>query len=370
VELFKFISATDPTILTEGSIINNAKTIMWAERYNEPGEFEITAPLSSGLLQFLPLGTLISHSDTYEVMIVENHEVSEDEGEDSTITITGRSFESFLEHRIVGMNQVRASSTVQEYSLAANYTWNQIVTLINDHIANATYVDDNVVNVMATTTATGTGVSEVRTYKRDTVHKAVVELLAIDDLGIKIIRRNTFGVAGGSSTQTNMCVHRGINRSASVIFSWKAGDIEGAEYLWSDKKLKNSALVLGRYVNTVVDTAGITKYNRKTMVVNADDIDGNLTAPPSGAALTSVISKMQSRGKDALKSQNRITITRTDLAQVSKYQYRKDFEVGDLISLDGNFGQIAVMRVIEYVEIQDENGESGHPTLTLPGEGV
>jgi Siphovirus ReqiPepy6 Gp37-like protein len=186
-------------------------------------------------------------------------------------------------------------------------------------------------------------------------------------LGMKTIRRNTFGTPDGSSSQTNMCVHRGVNRSASVIFSWKSGDMEGAEYLWSNKKLKNSAIVLGRYVNVVVDTVGATKYNRRSMIVSGDDIDGNLGSVPTGGALTSVVSKMQARGREALGSQNNVTITRTDFASVSRYQYRKDFEVGDLIALDGNFGQIAVMRIIEYVEIQDENGESGHPTLALPG---
>jgi hypothetical protein len=48
------------------------------------------------------------------------------------------------------------------------------------------------------------------------------------------------------------------------------------------------------------------------------------------------------------------------------YQYRRDYNIGDLVSIDGNFGQTAVMRVIEYAEIEDENGNSGHPTLALP----
>ena len=89
------------------------------------------------------------------------------------------------------------------------------------------------------------------------------------------------------------------------------------DYLWSDKKLKNSAMVIGRYVNTAVDTPGTTKYNRKTMIVNADDIDGALTAPPAGAALTDIVNKMKIRGTQALASQNRITITRADISNIS-----------------------------------------------------
>jgi hypothetical protein len=366
MEVFKFISSGEPTILTEGRMIQKVKSIMWTERYRDSGEFEIVGQLSSGLREFLPIGTLLSHADTLEVMFVDNHEIDEDENEDPIIKITGRSLEAYLENRIVGTNLIRGSSLIREYSLAATYTWNQIVTLINDHINNATYVDDHLENIVATSIVTGTGVSEIRVIKPDDLYKTVSNLLDIDDLGIKIIRRNTFNAPNGSATQTIFCIHKGTDRSNNVIFSWKARDVDKIEYLWSDKKLKTSAMIIGRYVNTFVDTGG-TKYNRKTMIVNADDIDGALTAPPAGAALTDVVNKMKVRGSQALSSQNRITITRADISNISKYQYRVDFNVGDLVTLDGNFGQIAIMRVVEYVEIQDENGETGHPTFSVPG---
>src|SRR4029077_17508342 len=97
MDLFKFISSTDPTVLTQGGMIQNPTSVMWAERYNVPGEFEIIAPLSSGLREFLPFGALISHTNTYEVMFVENQEIFEDSNEDPTIKITGRSLDAYLE---------------------------------------------------------------------------------------------------------------------------------------------------------------------------------------------------------------------------------------------------------------------------------
>jgi hypothetical protein len=348
-------------------MINGATSIMWVERYRNPGEFEIVAPLSSDLMNFLPIGSLISHVDTYEVMIVENHEVTEDSKGDPEIKITGRSLEAYFENRIVGMNSVRSNSTITEYVILSDSTWNQIVQMINDHIANGTYTDDNLPNVVAIASVTGTGTFEQRSIKRTTLSQAVLELLAIDDLGVKIVRRNTFGAPNGSSTNTNVVIYRGADRTASVIFSWKSGDLSASEYLFSDKNMKNSAVIIGRYINTVYDTVGVTKYNRRSVIVDGGDIDGIYTAPPTGAQLTDVISKMQVRGRQELESQNLITITRADLADISRFEYRKDFDVGDLISLDSNYGRITKMRVTEYVEIMDENGETGHPTLSLPG---
>ncbi|MET0786970.1 MAG: hypothetical protein ABWY25_09705 [Paenisporosarcina sp.] len=367
MELFKFNVGTsgDPTVLERGEAINKVESIMWVERYRDAGEFEIIAKLSSGLGEFLPIGGLISHADTYEVMIVENHEINESNDEDPTITITGRSFETFLENRIVGTNLVRASSLITEYELPAAYTWTQATKLINDHIVDTTNPDDALGNFLGTTTIPGTGVSEARVIPRGNVYQKLLEILAIDDLGIQSSRRNTF--PGGNPTTSTLSVFKGADKSASIIFSWKSGDLSSVDYLFSDKKLKNSVMVVGRYINTIVDL-GPVNYDRRMMILDANDIDGNFSEPPTGASLTATLTKMQTRGRAALKAQNRVTISRTDISKVTKFQYRRDYKVGDLITLDGNFGQMAVMRVVEYVEIEDENGESGHPTLELPGE--
>lgn len=76
MELFKFTHPTS-TNLTYGVPIHGYTSAMWVERYRVPGEFEIEAPLSSGLQDELPLGTVISHIDTLDAAIVENHEISE-----------------------------------------------------------------------------------------------------------------------------------------------------------------------------------------------------------------------------------------------------------------------------------------------------
>ena len=363
MQVFKFNPGADPTVLEQGEVINNATSIMWAERYRDPGEFEIVAKLSSGLSDFLPIGTFLSHADTMEVMIVENQEIDEDSPSDPDIKITGRSLETYLENRITGTNQARTSSTYTEYLLAAGFTWAQAVKLINDHIVNTSNAGDQLGNVLATTSVTGTGTSEARSLKRGPVYNDLLEILAVDDLGIKSIRRNTF--SGTDTGQTILSVFKGVDQSANVIFSWKAGDIDGADYFWSGRVLKNSAMVVGRYVNTVVD-AGPTKYQRKMMVIDGSDLDGNLTAPPTGSALTAVIAKMATRGRQVLAKQSLITLTRADISDVSQYHYRRDYNVGDIITIDGNFGSIAKMRVVEYVEIEDETGQSGHPTLSIP----
>lgn len=96
MDLFRF---NDPNTFTSGQTIDEWDSASWTERYRDPGEFEIKAKLSSGLREFLPLGTLISHHKTLEVMVVENHQIAEDVDSDPLLTITGRSLQTLLESR-------------------------------------------------------------------------------------------------------------------------------------------------------------------------------------------------------------------------------------------------------------------------------
>lgn len=361
MDLFKFVNGVTPTTFTEGQAINGYDRLTWVERYSAPGEFKIETTLSSGLSIQLPVGCMISHADTLEVMIVENHEIEETIDEDPKLTISGRTFWSYFENRIVGMLDARAENDWHPYILAADYTWNQLVKLINDHIQNPPAdVNDALTNIKANTSVTGVSVSEARTLKHDDLFKHVSDILKIDDLGIKTIRRNEFGVTGGSNTETKIHIYKGANKTSTIMFSSVSGDISQAHYLISQKKNKNCALVLGDHFHIMVDGPE-TKYDRRMMLVDGKDIDKDLSL-----TLPAIISAMTIRGKQALASQNMVSISQIDLSDNARPQFRRDYNIGDLVSIDGSYGSIDIRRISEYAEIEDENGTSGHPTLSDP----
>ena len=65
-------------------------------------------------------------------------------------------------------------------------------------------------------------------------------------------------------------------------------------------------------------------------------------------------------------AQKNIALTKAEVARnAANARYRVDFNVGDLIRVHGNYNEAASMRVSEYVEIEDGNGKSGYPTLTM-----
>jgi hypothetical protein len=46
-------------------------------------------------------------------------------------------------------------------------------------------------------------------------------------------------------------------------------------------------------------------------------------------------------------------------------RYRADYNIGDIVYVIGNYDIAQKMRVTEYAEIEDENGEVGYPTLSM-----
>jgi hypothetical protein len=378
MQIFKFKDVGGGAVtLVEGEIINGIHDSLWVERYRDPGEFKIAGPLSSGLREALPIGSLISHTDTSEVMMVENHEINDEEDEDTKISITGRSFDAYLEERVVGWslywdNKDLTLTQQPVYTLASGTSYAQAAQLIKDHINTArtpAAANNQLVNVNEATRITLPS-GNYPTYsatqlRRGYVHPALVEILGVNDLGIRIVRP---GIALTSLTAapvvTRFVVHDGIDRRATVMFSYDLGDLKSADYLWSLKRNKTEAIISGRYLDQAV-TSSKTGLQRREIFVDGGDIDGVYTSYPTGANKTNALASMAIRGNAEVLANNDVEVTRVDISRTNQNRYRVDYDIGDLVRLDGNYGSIQVVRVVEYVEVQDQDTQYGYPTVSI-----
>lgn len=357
MELYKFNDVDNVSPFEGGQPFEAYDSARWTERSQEAGEVEISAKLSSGLRELLPPGSRISHIDTDCIMFIENHNIIESSEEDPTITITGRDLKSILERRIVGANLGwnNPAPPMEEYTTGSVQQKIQIETLINDHILASEVADaeDELPYLQAIAVGTSpTGVVQV--IKRQVLYDAVMDLLKQYDLSLLPSRSGDEGL---------LIVQDGADRSDEVIFTWSIGDIDDAEYLFSDKSLKNVAYVVGKWVEEFVYT-GANKWDRRVMLVDGSDLDQNFSAAPTGGDLTTVRSKMYTRGEQALLSQIETNLVQVTVSNNARYKYGTDFGLGDIVSLSGSYGVLEPRRVTEYTLIQDENGESGHPTLS------
>lgn len=383
MDLFKFVTAPNTGYISQGEIINGYKTLEWTERFTDPGEFKLKAPVSSGLRSKLPVGTLVSHVDTLELMYVTSNEIQTDTEEDEPpLIITGKSMEAWFRHRIVGddietyiIGGVRAYELIADYLLAFDSSWNQCRDMINQHI-NATFAigtEDEVPGFIAISDQQHIGPNTVqdRIMRKQNLHSAVLELLAVDNFGIKSVRPNTTNV---DPTTTEFRIHNGFDLRDSVRFSHALGDLEGTQYFWSEEGYKTDFYAVSTFFHMRSSNTP-EGLDRRVMFVDCTDLDSHYTddemwapagPPPSPEEITTTF--MDIRGQQALRAQNPTAIMSTDISKTTQYKFREDYNVGDIVHVSAEYGLDTVMRVMEHVEFEDELGEHGYPTLAAVNE--
>ena len=378
MDLFKYLTTDTDGFISQGEIINGYQTLEWTERFRDPGEFKLKAPVSSGLREKLPPGTLVSHVDTLELMYVSSNEIDTDVTEEEPpLVITGKSVEALFRHRIVGDDIEtyidgeghRLLLPIADYILAFDSSWNQVRDLITAHVtANFNAVDADIPAFVAISNQQHIGPNTVqdRSVRKQNLHSAVLEILAVDDFGIKSVRPNVDNL---DPLTVEFRIHNGFDLTDSVRFSHALGDLDKARYLWTEEGSKTDYYCISTYYNLRSNSASVG-LNRKVMIVDCTDLDSHLSDEEAvEEGVTSLLGDlMDIRGQQALRSQVPTTIVSTDISKTTKYKFREDYDVGDIVYVAGEYGIIAPMRVMEHVEFEDEEGEHGYPTLAAVNE--
>lgn len=380
--------------LRGGNLIQEIDSVLWIERYREPGEFKITCPPSQRMLTDIPIGSFISHIDTREVMIVESHEINEPKNGRAVLTISGRSILSFFENRltqmsgtgggggVVNFNQVEIEDPPGTYklidvpnemllsgtsrntrvaevlknSLYASNGWVKTYADGLNYAAGVNGATFSIYNIL--TDASVPSFSGVIPLKRQSALATVLELLEMTDSGIKITRPMFWGDLGGST----LTVHNGVDLSSTIHFDWAEGDLADGKYLWSNRGSFNGAIAIGQYWSDAVIPSGKTGYDSRYTYLDATDYAQRDSTIPSVYTYMSNI--LKGRATEFLAGTQSKKIVEATATKNSRHIFRKNYNIGDFVGIMGNYNINSVMRVIEHTEFEDENGESSYPTFS------
>jgi hypothetical protein len=366
MDLFKFTNPTEKTKMEAGELVGPRTSVTWIERFRDAGEVTIVAPLSYRLHEQLTRGCFVSHVDTNEIMVIEDHEINDEPKKSGEVKITGRSLEVILNQRVIANNQnwPNPGYAISPYNLLADYSWNQIVFLINQHIVAANLIDtaNALPYIEAITTAVPPAAAiESREIKRGSLYERVLELLAIDNLGIKSVRPGRTDLIPNANTA--LIIHQGIDRSAKIGLHYQTGDLVSADYLWSTKPMYDSIQATGRWLEVFIDS-GNSGIDRRTMSFDVSDIDGQYSDLPTGVDYNRVMQAMTARAREVLAAQKEVALVKATVSSTASVaRYRKDYDLGDIVSVTGDYAEGRKSRITEYVEVEDENGTTGYPTL-------
>jgi hypothetical protein len=73
--------------------------------------------------------------------------------------------------------------------------------------------------------------------------------------------------------------------------------------------------------------------------------------------------RLQTDGFKYLKENKDLEVLTAEISPQTQYKYKRDYDLGDIVLVQGKYGTLQKMLVSEYTRTSDANGVSGYPTL-------
>ena len=341
-------------------VIDDAESVIWCERYQEPGEISLLLRATPELLEFFwELGMIVTRSDSDRAMRVESIDMTTSSDGGDHIRIAGRSAESFTRDRVI-MQRGRMYRTAVDsinYLIRENLGAYWYYHTDANHQHGANNLDcRRYFNLFAE------GVSEIGGTQE------VADDAFGKNLGIVITeycKAHGFGfkVVFDGEKLVHSC-YRGEDRTLNqsdrnaVIFADDFRNIGDSEYTRTRSEYYSHVIAGGSgaglerawsdaYTN-YRDYKGIGGNMREKFIDASGVANDTLRGVASNAALAS-----------------RETYSMTaEAVSGGQYKYREHYFLGDRVSVVNRYGLDGTATVSEVVETEDENGYYCIPRLT------
>ena len=338
-------------------LIEDYDSLIWTERFRPAGDFELITPHVKKTRAALPLGSCLSLLDSFEVMIVETHDITTSEDGKTVLKVTGRTFESFFENRITLLNEDPISSATDETNAVIMKDQTAAIAAAqNLYYSTIDMLDNNNVIPKVIPSATGTvsGFPPAdRFIGRNNTYAEVLKLLEEENLGIKCRRP----VPGEDAIRIQ--IYLGEDKSKEIALDVSAGHFIGAiRYLWSIKGYKNAVHVASKnyFVKVFADGFGYSGTSHRTDLLDLSDITQIGDTVPD---------MLRAKGRAYLNEHRRTAYFEGSVSPNIPYKYNVDYGLGDkLLTRSEEYDITQTMQVVEYVRVEDEEGERGYPTLS------
>jgi hypothetical protein len=162
-----------------------------------------------------------------------------------------------------------------------------------------------------------------------------------------------------------------------VTFSIATGDLESVRYLWQFEPITHAIVKSDKFADrfpTLNFTSpasypdnipsGSYKWAMKLVAGDAGDLTEAYSIPLLVGESPVVKRILQGQSKISINNEQKLNIIDAKVSKNSKYKYKIDYNIGDLVWVAGNYEAASIMRVTEHAQILDETGESSIPTLS------
>lgn len=330
------------------ALIDNAASVIWADRYYDAGDFEIYIPASARNLSILQEEYYVKRMDSDMVGIIEKINLTTDIENGDYLTVSGRDLKSILERRII-WNQSNLSGKVEMI----------MRQLINENVINP---------AMAARKISGIKLGAIKGFTEtadfqvtgDNLLEKIIELCKTAEIGWK--------VTIDEEAQIVIDFYRGANRSYSqsvnpyVVFSPTFDNLLKTETQQDITTFKNAALVAGEGEGAARTTAALgtaSGMDRRELYIDARDVSSNDGEISSGK----YTELLKQRGNEQLAAAVKTLDVSGSAETALTYKLNVDYFLGDTVAVENEYGVKANSKILEVIECEDESGVSVIPTF-------
>lgn len=350
--------------------IDDAQSFTWTRRYQQPGAFTATLPLTQENIRLTGIGNIVWFRGAQEYCVIETRTIT-DSPEQQTVELTGRDTLCLLDRRSLLRSYGADSSSLVRAALREMMASDYMVA-----IDGLIYENNSEV--------TGRFSEDVCFSQGQSLLDAAHECASYGDCGLQAVT----DFASGGGTDARVRLYKGLDRSTAqsdrrpVVFSPRYGNLGRVMYTHSEPNHINTVIIHGYWTSIVRDedsgeTYSTTRryreivYENDTAPAPADRRESHIECSSASDSdemtLSRFRAKMRTEARAQLGISRAVDSIEVEILGTSQFVYQKDYDVGDIVTVEiPQLGLEMDKRVIEVQEVFEQNVTRIVPTLGEP----
>lgn len=368
-------------------ILESYESLIWVDKYNEPGTFELYSPVTSDILEYFKPDFYFVNDESEHVMIIEDISIESDVENGNKIKVIGRSLESILDRRIIW----------PETTFKKNHNLQKAIRkLVKRNIGSDATELRKIINFVLADETTITSIASLKltdgaqfNYSNNLL-EVIQSLCKEYNIGFKITLDDFY--LGTPAKQFTFRLYNGVDRSYAqsdrnyVVYSPEFDNVLSSNYKEENSLRKNVAYLSNEdeenFISRIVDMSNnVTGIARRETYVSASDITNQVKQEDDSrgdeeGAKTDIDPEelkklMDQKGKRELAEIAKSIKTFDAECDTSRlYVYGKDYFIGDIVQLGNEYGFEKAVRVTEFTWSCTSSGVETYPTFVSVEEEV
>ena len=331
-------------------VVEKYISLIWTIRYDEAGEFELETIYTPELRELLLQDYFVTTDIKKRYAVIQSIEIEKDDEGNATMLVKGKTIEIILDRRII-LTFVRFGDENNNIKVSIQES---MKTLLNTNIIDPSDTNRRIDNFNFVYNREEAVVSQVfaETFHQISVYEAISDTCKDNHLGFELLL-DEYG-------NFFFSLIKGHDLTDKVLFSPYYNNINNTKFSTDSELHKNTLITTNEDSETLVITneeimpSGI---NRKEVFENLGELKDNSKEKLTDEEIeTKAIKKLNLDHKVKTGFDGEII---TDII----YKYGEDYDVGDRVWIEDEYGNTEAVYISEVVITCDENGMTIIPTF-------